>query len=99
MKINYQTPNLNADKKLLEFIEEKLNKLDTFYNRIIDADVFLKMENSSDKDNKKVEIKLNVNNISLFSEHVNDSFEAAAVNSIESIRIQLKKHKAKHTSH
>lgn len=60
MKVNVQAVNFNMDAKLVGFIQERMDKLDKFYDRVISADVFLKVENTSDKENKIVEIKIHV---------------------------------------
>ncbi|GGD44048.1 HPF/RaiA family ribosome-associated protein [Muriicola marianensis] len=60
MKVQTQAVNFTADIKLLKFIRKRLDKLDVFYNRIVNADVYLKVENASDKENKLVEIKVHV---------------------------------------
>ena len=52
MKVNTQSVNFNADVKLINFIQKRMDKLDLFYDRIIQSDVFLKVENTSDKENK-----------------------------------------------
>ena len=39
MKINVQSVNFNADVKLIGFVEERLNKLEHYYSKIINADV------------------------------------------------------------
>ena len=56
MKVNVQTPNFAADNKLIVFVEKRLSKLEQFYDRIIFADVFLKVQKTSEKQNKTVEI-------------------------------------------
>ena len=60
MNVNAQSVNFNADGKLIEFVQTRLDKLEIFYDRIISSDVYLKVENTSSKENKIVEIKLNV---------------------------------------
>lgn len=60
MKVNAQSVNFNANEKLIEFVQNRLNKLETFYDKVISSDVYLKVENTSAKENKIVEIKLNV---------------------------------------
>ena len=52
MKVNVETPNFVADVKLVNFIERKLAKLEQFYAKIISAEVFLKVQNTSEKQNK-----------------------------------------------
>ncbi|MGB5668194.1 MAG: ribosome-associated translation inhibitor RaiA [Maribacter sp.] len=60
MKVNTQSVNFNADRKLMDFIQNRLNKLETFYDKVISSEVYLKVENTSAKENKIVEVKLNV---------------------------------------
>ena len=52
MKIRVQSVHFNADQKLLEFIQKKADKTDTFFDRIIDGEVILKLEKSTDERNK-----------------------------------------------
>ncbi len=60
MKINMQAIGFSAGESLEKYLTEKLEKLDHFYDQIIAANVFLKEENGSEKDNKIVEILLEV---------------------------------------
>jgi putative sigma-54 modulation protein len=60
MKVYVQSVNFNADKSLIEFIEKKLNGLEKFYDKIVDSEVYLKVQQTSEKENKTVEIKVNV---------------------------------------
>ena len=60
MKVNTQSVNFNADRKLMDFIQNRLNKLETFDDKVISSEVYLKVENTSAKENKIVEVKLNV---------------------------------------
>ena len=43
MEINKQAINFDADSKLLEFVDKKIEKLGTFYGNIVSADVCLKL--------------------------------------------------------
>ncbi|MFL5729354.1 MAG: HPF/RaiA family ribosome-associated protein, partial [Cytophagaceae bacterium] len=45
MKLQMQSVHFDADKKLLEFIQKKMDKLDTFYDKILDGDVILRLDN------------------------------------------------------
>jgi putative sigma-54 modulation protein len=60
MKINIQDVNFNADQKLIEFTKERLNKVEHYFDRVIDVDVYLKLENTSDKENKIAELRVHV---------------------------------------
>lgn len=55
-----QAVNFNVDAKLLEFIQERMDKLEKYYDKVVSADVFLKVEKTSDKENKVVEAKIHV---------------------------------------
>ena len=57
MKVNTQSVNFNADGELIDFVQKRLDKLNQFYDKVISSDVFLKVENTSSKENKIVEIK------------------------------------------
>ena len=35
MKVNTQSVNFNADKKLIDFIQKRMDKLDLFYDKVI----------------------------------------------------------------
>ncbi len=96
MKLQIQSIHFDADQKLLDFIQKKVDKLETFYDRITDGEVFLKLEKGSHgKENKAVEIKINLPGDTLFSKEINHSFEAATDEAVESLRRQVKKHKEK----
>ncbi|MDO4225144.1 MAG: HPF/RaiA family ribosome-associated protein [Bergeyella zoohelcum] len=58
MKISVQAMGLTPHQPLEEYIDKKINKLDTFYDKILECQVYLKVENSSVKENKTTEIKL-----------------------------------------
>ena len=60
MKVSIQSLNFNAAVKLLNFTEKKVASLTKFHDKILKAEVFFKIENSSDKENKITEIKINM---------------------------------------
>ncbi len=95
MKLQMHSIHFDADQKLIDFIQKKADKLDTYFDRIIDGEVFLRLDNHEKKENKIVEIKMNVPGKTLFSKHQSDSFEAATDEAIEGLRRQLKKFKEK----
>ena len=84
----------DADVKLLEFVQKKLDKLDTFYDRIIDSDVYLRLNNQG-TENKTVEIKLNIPGSQLFTKEISKTFEEATDMAVEALKRQLTKHKEK----
>lgn len=98
MKVQIQSLHFDADEKLIDFIQKKLDKLDTFYDRTIDSEVILRLNNEG-IENKTVEIKLNVPGEQLFAHKTNGSFEAATDHCVEALRRQIKRHKEKVISH
>lgn len=95
MEINIQSVNFTADQKLIDYITKRLNKLTTFYDGIVDAIVYLKVENVSDNNNKILEVKLNVSQQVLFVAERCRTFECAIDLAAESLKVQLKKYKDK----
>lgn len=95
MKVNVSSVHFDADQKLLNFIEEKVGKLETFYDKIIDSSVVLKIDKSSDKENKVAEIKLVVPGKDLFAKKQCKTFEEAVDAAVEALRRQVRKQKTK----
>ena len=97
MKVNLKISSLHfdADRKLLEFVQEKVDKLGHYYDKIIDGDVILKIDNNSTGENKIAEIKLSVPGNDVFAKKQCKSFEEATDSAVEALRRQLKKHKEK----
>ncbi len=95
MKVNVQTPNFTADTRLIEFIEKRLSKLEQFYDRIIFVDVFLKVQKTSEKQNKTVEILLSVPGGDLIVKKEARTFEEGTDECVQSLERQLKKRKQK----
>ena len=94
MKMQVHSIHFDADQKLVHFIRKKVNKLETFYDRLVDGEVFLRLNNEG-VENKTVEIKVNVPGTQLFAIEKARSFEAAADLATDALRMQLKKFKAK----
>ncbi|MBI1287594.1 MAG: ribosome-associated translation inhibitor RaiA [Flavobacteriales bacterium] len=95
MKVKIQSIHFDADVKLLNFIESKVGKLNTYSNSIIDGEVFLRLDKSSSHENKIAEIKLLVPGNDLFAKRQCKTFEEATDLAVEALRRQLKKQKAK----
>lgn len=75
MKITVNSMGLTPHAPLQEFLDKKLGKLDTFYDKIMSCDVYLKVENSSEKENKTAEVKLNVPGDDIVVKKTSASFE------------------------
>lgn len=98
MKIRVQSVHFTADQKLLDFIQKKADKTDTFYDRIINGEVILKLDKSSeDKKNKVLEVKVSIPGTVFFAKENCKSFEEAADLAFESIQKQIQRYKGKTT--
>ena len=95
MRVNTQSVNFNADGVLLDFIQKRMNKLDLFYDRVTNADVFLKVVNTTSKDNKIAEVKLHVPGDVFVVKKKCKSFEEAVDSACESLERKLVKKKKK----
>lgn len=99
MKITVQSIHFDADKKLLTLIERKAKKLDTFFDRVISCEVFLRLEKADDSANKITEIKLNIPGNVLFVKEQCRSFEEGTDLAVETMIKQLKKHNRRIKNH
>jgi putative sigma-54 modulation protein len=93
MKVVIQTPGFKAQKQLTEFIENHMNKLDAFSDRIQEGQVCLRVDTSDTKENKVCEIKLVIPGNDLFASKQSNSFEGALLETIDAIRSQLERRK------
>lgn len=94
MKVKVQSIHFDADQKLVDYVQKKMDKLETYYDRTVDGEVFLRLNNEG-ADNKTVEIKLNVPGSQLFAKEQARTFEAATEQATEALRNQLAKFKTK----
>jgi putative sigma-54 modulation protein len=99
MKLDIQSVHFKADQKLLNFIQEKADKLEQYFDGIISGEVILKLDKDEHKENKIVEIKLEVPGNNPFAKKQAASFEEAADECIEALRRQVKKVKEKLKAH
>jgi putative sigma-54 modulation protein len=99
MKLQMHSIHFDADTTLIDFIQKKADKLETFFDRIIDGEVFMRLEKNEPSENKMIEIKLNIPGNQLFAKQKAKTFEAATDEAVESLRRQLKKHKEKLVAH
>jgi putative sigma-54 modulation protein len=95
MKTTINAIKFDADRKLVLFIQNKVKKLSKFFDDILAAEVFLKLENTQDIDNKIVEIKIEIPGNSLFSRKLSKTFEESTDLAIDALKLQLIKHKEK----
>ncbi len=95
MKVNVHAVGFSVDRKLVDFIQQRLDKLEKFYDKIVSSDVFLKVEKTSEKENKVVELKIHVPGDDFVVKKQCKSFEEATELSAESLERLLVKRKEK----
>jgi putative sigma-54 modulation protein len=95
MKVNAQSVNFNAEGSLINFVQNRLNKLEQYYNKVISSDAYLKVEKTSAKENKIVEIKVYVPNNEFVVKKQCKTFEEAIDAACSSLKRQLVKQKEK----
>ena len=99
MKLQMHSIRFTADQKLVDFIQKKTDKLDKFFDRIIDGEVYMRLDKDNNMENKIIEIKLNIPRNQLFAKERAKSFEAASDLAVEALKKQIIKHKDKIVAH
>jgi putative sigma-54 modulation protein len=95
MKVTIESVKFNADQKLVDFVNQKVKKLSQFHERIIAADVYLKLDANQEVGNKITEIKLEMPGGELFSKKQCKTFEEATDQAVDALKIQIQKYKEK----
>lgn len=95
METNIQSVHFDADKKLIAHVEEKVGKLKTFHEGIINCDVILRLDKADNSNNKVAEIKLHAPGHELFAKKQCSTFEEAVDTACDALKTQIKKHKEK----
>jgi putative sigma-54 modulation protein len=95
MKVSIQSVNFNISGELVEYIEKKINNLEKFHDHILGAEVYLKVQSTSEKDNKTVEVKMNLPGNDIVAKKQSRTFEDGVSQAADSIRKQLLKRKEK----
>ena len=94
---------IHKSSELLEstvaVINEKLNKLETYYDRIERADVYVKEDDGTTTNGHKVEVRLAIPGNDLYAEVSDPSIKRAIADVAEALRRQIKKHKEKQQDH
>lgn len=98
MRVNINSVHFKADKKLLAFINEKVEKLSQIYDGVIGSEVSLKVDNNDSRENKIAEIKVIIPGKDLYAKKQSKSFEESTDVAVEALRRQLKKYKDKQRS-
>lgn len=96
MTVQIQTVHFDADQKLIDHVNAKIEKLKTFHDKIISAEVYLKLDNLSQQvRDKTAEIKVYVPKHSYFVKHQSKTFEQSFDLAFDSLVNQVKRKKEK----
>jgi len=95
MKVIVQSVNFNADKGLIDFVEKKVASLEKYYDKIVDSEVFLKVLQTSEKENKTVDIKINIPGNDIVVKKQCKTFEEGTMVAVDSLKRKLAKEKEK----
>lgn len=95
MATKIQSIHFDADVKLVNFIEERVQKLTKFFDNITGSEVILKIDKSETGENKITEIKVFIPGNELFAKKQCKTFEEATDLAVDALKNQLVKHKEK----
>lgn len=95
MNVQIQSVKFDADKKLIDFVEAKMAKLDRFIERATSAEVVMRLDKDPEHGNKVVTIKIVVPTETLVAEYRSKSFEESVDGAIDAIKRQVDKVKEK----
>jgi putative sigma-54 modulation protein len=95
MNIQIHSVRFDADKKLIDFVNQKLGKLTQYGEDIVNVEVFLRLDNDSTRENKISEIKLDISGGPLFARRQSKTFEEATDGAVDALKKQITKHKQK----
>ncbi|MFT4062163.1 MAG: ribosome-associated translation inhibitor RaiA [Edaphocola sp.] len=94
MNVQIQTVHFDADAKLLDHVQKRVEKLKTFHDRITGVEVYLRLDSMSQKVKDKIaEIRVSIPKKSLFAKHESKIFELSIDEAFESLVAQIKKTK------
>ena len=96
MTVNIQTVRFDADSKLIEHVNRKIEKLGNYHDRITKVDVFLKLDNVVHQIKDKIaEIRVKVPRHEFFVKQTTKSFEESFDAALDSLITQIKRTKEK----
>lgn len=95
MRVNINAVHFKADKKLVAFINEKMEKLTQVFEGVIESEVSLKVANNDSRENKIAEIRVAIPGNNLYVKKQSATFEESTDDAVEALRRQLKRYKDK----
>jgi len=95
MNVQIHSVRFDADKKLIDFVNRKLEKLTHIGDGIVNAEVYLRLDKDQDRENKISEIRVELPGGPLFASKQSKTFEEATDQAIDALKKQITKYKQK----
>ncbi|RYD57710.1 MAG: ribosome-associated translation inhibitor RaiA [Sphingobacteriales bacterium] len=96
MNVQIQSVHFDADNKLIEHVNKKIEKLKTFHDRIVGVEVFLVLDNMGQQIKDKIaEIKVSVPKHTFFVKHQTKTFEESFDLAFDAMVTRIKRQKEK----
>ena len=96
MIVHVQAIHFDADNKLIENVNRKIEKLQQYHDRIIKVDIFLILDNVAHNIKDKIaEIRVHVPRSDFFVKATSKSFETSFDEALDAMIQQIKKKKEK----
>ena len=95
MNVQIHSVRFDADKKLINFIHQKLDKLTLIGEGIVKAEVYLRLDKDQERENKISEIKIEIPGGPLFARKQSKTFEESTDLAIDALKRQITKYKQK----
>lgn len=97
MKINLQSLKFTAKQHLIDFVNEKVGKLERFDDKIISAEVTLYAQDGKHVDNKACDIRLVIPGNDLIVKRSSATFQESILNAVETLQVILSRKKEQDT--
>ncbi|HRY33012.1 MAG TPA: ribosome-associated translation inhibitor RaiA [Bacteroidales bacterium] len=95
MKVNINAVRFKTDKKLEDYINDKIGKLNQYFDGVIGSEITLRLDSNEKVKDKIVEIRVMIPGNDLYAKKESKSFEEATTQAVEAVKKQLTKYKEK----
>ena len=100
MKISVKSVDFHADNKLIEYVQKKLSRLNRYFDRSLNAEVRLKLQDNGSRIKDKItEVRIQVPGNELLYKNTGRTFESAIDATVDTLKRQLVRHKEKNSIH
>lgn len=97
--MDLQTVGFHAEQELTDYATQKTEGLYKYYDQIVGAEVYLKLDHNDKGQTKVAEIKLNIPGNDIYADSRSDKFEGAINDTVDKLKSQIRKLKTKQSTH